>query len=128
MKPINSIQLKHLRHRLDQATTARINRLAAPLGERPKNSLTDTQKVDLIYEGKVKLKPRNKIDPNYTDLADAYEFPIEKEMAKDAEIWSNKYEKIVSRVNKDKEKLLDKMILGDAEAALKMFTDFESGE
>lgn len=84
--------------------------------------LGDSRRVDLIYEKKVKLLPREKICDTYTDLADAYDFSkYEVEGG-----YKPERDEIVKIILDKAQKAKDQIMLGDCEEALRLITELEA--
>lgn len=85
-------------------------------------TLTDSARVDLIYQGKVKLLSRDKIQDQYTDLADAFDFS--KFEVKSG--FKTGYDAIISLINKTAQDAKDQIMLGDCDEALKLIQKLDS--
>ena len=123
--------IEHAQKRLNDIANKKaekeISKLPKP-SEKP--HLSYEQKHKLIASGKAKLKPFSSGNSDYTKLYSSYEYPdydksikaYESELSKlnDAE------EKIRQKHNDAKQKVLDRIMFSDSEAALEAIEKFSA--
>lgn len=89
-------------------------------------TLRNDERLDLVYEGKVKMKPMADVKyKNYGmySIGDIYDFsPFEKKREFD----QKRYDEGSRTINIEANKLIDEAMLGDAEEAIEMIKHFEA--
>jgi hypothetical protein len=119
---LTKAQLAHACMRLNQAAEKRIAAAAQHIGVKPTlRTLSFAERCDLIRSGKAKLRPQAALN-SYTDLTDAYEYPThDKAVAgvkKAITTWETAHRKIVEGVHAERDRILDQIMLSDANDAL----------
>lgn len=125
-------QIEHAAMRLNQAAEKRIAVQTGKLDPAPlEPKLTFDEKCSLIRAGKAQLKPQNQLQ-SYTDLVDAYSYPTH---AKAVEAFKKKkaahtaaIQKVTERVIAERDRVLDKIMLGVAEDALAAIDAFSTAK
>jgi hypothetical protein len=121
---LTKTQLDHARLRIEEARNAYIERKMAAHGERPEvKSASDAEKLDMIYKGVARLKPRysDGRDP-YGHLTSMFEYPkdstrLQAEAAR--AVWDDAALVVKTAANKIEQGLLDELIMSpDGAAAL----------
>ena len=129
MKRLTKIQIDHLSMRITEAIGKLIKRETEVLGPRPVlNALTFEQQVDFIRRGKATLKPNDCLN-HYTDLNDAYTYPMtpERKRLKAAQkAWDTKAEVIAEKYRREQDRMIDEAVLGDSDTALHMLQILEA--
>jgi len=130
---LNPTQIKYARERINVAANKRIQLAKKSLGPAPELSkFSFADKYALIAKGVAKLKPISKIS-HYTDLTDAYDYigrdKIVVEHNKTVAAHELKISKAVAKVEEEKSKLLDRLMLGiEGEDVLKAIEKFAAGK
>lgn len=129
---LTKAQLAHAMLRLNQATEKRVAEATRHIGEKPAvPKLTFDQQFALISAGKAKLKPRSAVS-SYTDLNDAYTYPShEKEVgvaSKKVATWEAARNKIIDRIHAERDRVVDQIMLGEANDALVAIDKFAAGK
>lgn len=116
---MNTNQKKYALNRIDGLFTIKLRETEDKF--RIKEELIcDSKRIDLIFAGKVKLLPRDKIN-DYTDLADAYDFSsIEVKGG-----FKKEFNNVMSKLKKISQDAKDQIMLGDCEEALKLIQKLE---
>lgn len=87
------------------------------------------EKYELIRTGKAKLKPFSKLS-KYTNLEDAYEYPtFERSVSAYETVIKRRADieaKVKAKVDAEKQTLIDRVMLGDADEALDALKAFEA--
>lgn len=129
---LTKAQIEHAAMRLNQVAAKRIAAASHSIGEKPSlPQLTFTEKCDLIRQGKAKLKPQQGLN-RCTDLEDAYTYPSHERLVegvkKHIAVWETAHKKISDRVNAERDRVLDRIMLGDAADALAAIDAFAAGK
>ncbi|WP_137924633.1 hypothetical protein [Cupriavidus sp. 2SB] len=119
---LTKAQLAHACMRLNQAAEKRIAEAVPHIGPKPAlPGISFAEQCDQIRTGKAKLRPQGELN-SYTDLKDAYTYPAHDKavtVAKKAiATWEAAHRKITERVHAERDRVLDKIMLSDAEDAL----------
>lgn len=120
---MNRDQVNHLKKRIEDIFREKTN-LIKDFYKKVPNGLDFNEKYKAIVKGEAKLKSRDELD-SYTDLKDAYVFPIDKLISIANKENDQFYTKIYQELSSKKNSILDEIILGDAQEALKMIREFE---
>jgi hypothetical protein len=83
--------------------------------------IPDSQRIDMIFQGKVKLLPRNRIE-NHTDLCDSYDFSKYENEASH----KDGYTEVCFVIKRTAQEAKDQIMLGDADEALKLIQKLEN--
>jgi len=94
----------------------------------PGKILTGEEKIELLLEGSVSLKGSDELktiarrynNPNINDVFDFTEFECPEKFE------GKSFDKEKAKIIKQSTKIKDQLMLGNAEKALKMITDFET--
>ena len=120
---MNREQRSYLSNRLRSVASAKITGLAKQRSHKEFN-LKFEECYKLIAAGKAELKPLSEIN-SYTDLADAYYFPGEKEFLATKKKNNQDIDRKIEAIKKEEELLLDRINLEkDAEPFLALIEKF----
>jgi hypothetical protein len=121
---MNQTQKVYIRKRIEGILQSKLAELRKKLTVQPK-TLSPREKIDMIYTGKVKLKPRKDVPLNVSSslyVTHLYDFTkYETRGGIDQE----KFSKIYKTLKKEADTIIDNVMLGDAEEALKLIQNFE---
>lgn len=131
MAKLTSAQQTYLADRLNLIYDKRVKRVLAKLVEPAKvPSMKFEEQYRQIVSGKAKLKPRSVLT-HYTDLNEAYIYPVHAAKVKQAEKQERAYKeaksKLILPLNKLRQKITDRIMLADQEEAIRMLEAFEKG-
>jgi RNA-binding protein YlmH len=128
---MNKQQVSYLKKRIEQVRDEKIKlqEMAYQEACRKRKSLSRDQKLDLIYAGKVKLKPRKINNDGYgyggNYLVDAFEFPQDRVEEKEAQTMRENHEARMEKLRTEATRIVDVAVFKDAEDAIKMLAAFE---
>ena len=89
----------------------------------PEKKLSGNEKVALIQSRKAKIVERDRTHNHCNYIEDVFDFaPFQNKESVD----TIKYNKDAEPIRKKAQQIRDKIMLGDAEEALKLLTEFES--
>lgn len=117
---MNSVEKNYVIKRIDCLFNEKKN---AIMKQCQKKELSNDEKLDLVYRGKVPLLPRNKVRSFMViDLHDFTAFEPDNSVAIEEE------KTRIEKLQKEKMQLQDLIMLGDAREALSMLQRFEEKE
>ena len=117
MKRLSRIQIDHAKSRINAKARAKKEALKKKLTKG--KDLTYESKLPLLKQGKVKLNKGLKGIGRYDSVIDTFDFsPFEPTFD------SKEFNKQSSIIGKDVTKLIDELILGDTEQALRLIEKF----
>jgi len=126
---MNQTQRTYIKQRVSGILNTKAGQLREKLTKKPK-TLTNLERVDMIRAGKVKMFPYSKLKSNLTG-----QYGCQVDMVYDFSkyitrggIDQKKYNAGFAKLQKKANEIIDKVMLGDAEEALKMILEFESIE
>lgn len=122
---MNQTQRNYIVSRVEQITRVKDNELKQKLVVKtPGVTLTPEQEYDAIKRGEYKLKPKHramKKGGRWPNVRDWFEFPCECPPKEDRKA----YEKASKKLHAEKQALIDEVMVGDNEQALKLLRAFE---
>ena len=118
MNRLNKSQIEYARARVNQISNKKKEDLKKFLTTG--QALTDERRAILLKQGKVKLKKGITKVRGYSDVRDVFDFtPFEQKTD------AKKYSAGVKKIENNALSLIDKLMLGDTEQALKLISGLE---
>ena len=122
--------IEHAQYRLNSIVEKKIEKEVKQLKDAPfeRPSLTYEKMYSLIVSGKAKLKPFADCDDSYSKLYQSYTYPEHDKAIKAYDLAKEKYnaqiDKIRSKHEEEKQKVVDRIMFSDSEAALQAIEQF----
>jgi hypothetical protein len=124
---VNQTQKNYTKKRIEALVNVKIKEVHNKMYTPGKN-LTYNERVNLIYSGKVKLRPRNEVgkrDYGAGYITDLYDF---SDHEYNATIDKEAYDKACNLIRSDAHGIIDEVMIGDCDEALKMIKEFSTKE
>lgn len=127
---LTKVQIDHIRSRLSRAAEVKKSAAKQLLGAKP--SMPDFEaKIAEIRAGRAVLLPDSKLT-NYTDVDDAFTYPVLDRRAKQdkaaVDAYDRKVASIDAKFDANVESIMDTVLLGgDADEALRLVESFVAG-
>jgi len=122
---MNQTQKMYIRKRIEGILQSKATELRKKLTV-PTKTLSPREKVEMIYTGKIKLRPRKDVPLNSSSslyINYLYDFSkYETRGGMNQEEYNKKFKLLTNKANT----IIDNVMLGDAEEALKLISDFEN--
>lgn len=125
---MNKQQVSYLKKRIEEVRDQKLKQAQAEYQEAVSKlrSLSEEQKLDLIYAGKVKLKPRKEVQSRYSQyLTNSFEFPQDRDEERERSKLSAAHEARMEKLKTEATRIVDVAVFKDAEDAIKMLAAFE---
>lgn len=120
---MNRDQVNYVKTRVDQLFRNKSTEINSRKKEVPQG-LNFLSKMALIRSGKAKIRPFSEIQ-HYTDFIQAYTYPHDLEIKKIEDENSEFIRKNLKRLEDEKFKIMDQIMLGDVQVALTLLQQFE---